>query len=299
MDISAILQVAIGIIFVWVMLAVITSQVQEWIASILAWRASMLEDTVVNMLGDPGLTQKIYNHPLIKGLWTNNGKRKPGGIPQDKFALVLFEAVMTADQTTAEIKDTFLRLKQNVVNLKASKNHELQKFATSLDTLMIGIEEKTDDATHAITETRLRVESWFNDSMERLGGAYKRRVQIIAIVVGIAISAILNVDTAAIVNTLWRDPAIRQAIVTEASQLPAPNTQQPGQPAPSAQEILKNMDQLNALSLPIGWSSKNIPSDSNGWAVKIIGILLSGMAAAQGAPYWFDLMRKLLNRETK
>jgi hypothetical protein len=299
MDLSTIIQVAVGIIFVWVVLSVITSQVQEWIASIFVWRASMLEDTVVNMLGDPGLTEKIYNHPLIKGLWTNNGKRKPGGIPQDKFALVLFEAVTNADQTTAEIKDTFLRLKQNVENLKASENHELQKFAISLDTLLIGVQYKAEDATQAVTEARMRVESWFNDSMERLGGAYKRRTQIIAIVVGIAIAATLNVDTAAIVNTLWKDPAIRQAIVTEASQLPAPNTQQSGQPAPSAQDILKNMDQLNALSLPIGWSSKNMPSDANGWGAKIVGILLSGMAAAQGAPYWFDLMRKLLARDSK
>ena len=36
MDITAIIQVAIGIIFVWIMLAVITSQIQEWVASILA-----------------------------------------------------------------------------------------------------------------------------------------------------------------------------------------------------------------------------------------------------------------------
>lgn len=297
MDLTVIVQVAIGTMFVWIILAVLTSGIQDYISSILAWRASMLEATVVNMLGDPGLTQKIYNHPLIKGLWTNNGRRKPAGIPEDKFALVLFEAVTNADPATAEIKDTFLRLKQNVANLKASQNHELQKFATSLDTLLIGVEHNAENAAQAVTEARQRVESWFNDSMERLGGAYKRRAQIVAIIVGIAISATLNVDTAAIANTLWKEPAIRQAIVTEAGQLPAPNNgQQPGQP-PSADEILKNMDKLNALSLPIGWSPKNMPTDAIGWAAKVIGILISGLAAAQGAPYWFDMMRKLLSRK--
>jgi hypothetical protein len=30
----------------------------------------------------------------------------------------------------------------------------------------------------------------------------------------------------------------------------------------------------------------------------LAGILLNGMAAAQGAPYWFDLMRKLVSRNT-
>jgi hypothetical protein len=284
-------------IFVWVILAVITSQIQEWVASMLAWRASMLEDTVVNMLGDPELTKKFYNHPLIKGLWTNNGKRKPGGIPEDKFALVLFEHLISADQSTAEIKDTFDRLKQNVINLKASENHELHNFATSLDTLMIGIEHKTDDAAQAITEARQRVEGWFNNSMDRLGGAYKRRVQIVALIAGVTIAAVLNVDTVQIATALWKDPVLRQAVVTqanaEASQSAA--QAQPSTP-PTVDEIVKNMDKLNTLTLPVGWSPKNMPTNTIGWVSKIMGILLSGMAGAQGAPYWFDLMRKLLSR---
>jgi len=294
MDLTTIIQVAVGMIFVWVILAVITSQIQEWVASILAWRASMLEDTIAQMLGDPQLKDKLYNHPLIKGLYSNKGKRKPGGIPEDKFALVLFEQIMNADNTTAEIKDTFNRLKQNVINLQNSENHELRSFAQSLDTLLIGVEHKAGDATHAITEASARVESWFNNSMERLGGAYKRRVQIAAIIVGITIAAVLNVDTAAIVTALWKDPAIRQAVVAQASALPD-GTAQTGQ-KPSIEDIAKNVAQLKELALPIGWSTNNLPKDANGWGAKVIGLLLSGMAAAQGAPYWFDLMRKLLSR---
>src|SRR6266508_5352244 len=89
MDLSTVIQVGIGMFFVWIVLAIITSQIQEWIASILAWRATMLEDTILTMLDDPALKNKLYSHPLIQGLHTNNGKRKPGGIPSDKFALVL------------------------------------------------------------------------------------------------------------------------------------------------------------------------------------------------------------------
>ena len=298
MDLTVIIQVAIGMIFVWIILAMITSQVQDWIASMLSWRASMLEDTIGNMLGDPKLKEKIYNHPLIKGLYTNNGKRKPGGIPEDKFALVLFEQVIDSGITVGDVKNDFEKLKKNVEALKASEgNNGLKNFATSLDTLLIGVEEKADDATHAITEARQRVESWFNNSMERLGGAYRRRMQIIAIIVGIAVAATLNVDTGAIMTTLWKDPAVRQAVAAQASQLQQSDTQS-SQP-PSAEEIAKNVDKLNALSFPIGWSSKTTPSDANGWVVKIIGILLSGIMAAQGAPYWFDLMKKLLSRGSK
>jgi len=320
MDLTIIIQVAIGIIFVWIILAVITSQIQEWVSSIFVWRANMLEATILQMLGDPDLTQKLYSHPLIQGLYSNNGKRKPAGIPEDKFALVLFEQIMNADQTTAEVKDTFAKLKQNVAKLKTAENHELQNFATSLDTLLIGVEQKTDDATRAITEARVRVEGWFNNSMERLGGAFRRRMQIIAIITGIIISAVLNVDTAAILTSLWKDPVVRQAVIAQANQglidnqqnnqTPEPNqTPSPNAPTPDVKEIAQNIESLNELSLPVGWSFKvadkdpktpddprDFPSSSRGWVVKIVGILLSGMAAAQGAPYWFDLMRKLVTR---
>jgi hypothetical protein len=299
MDLNVILQVAIGMIFVWIILAVITSQVQEWIASILAWRAHMLEDAIENMLADPGLKDKLYDHPLIKGLYSNKGKRKPGGIPPDKFALVLFEEIMNSGVTVEDVKSTFDKLKKKVEALKDMQgNNELKKFAATVNTLLIGVEEKAGDAAQAVTEARKRVEGWFNDSMDRLGGAYRRRAQIAALVVGLSVAAALNVDTVAIVNTLWKDPFVRQALVVQAGQLQAPQAQPDEQPAPppSVDEILKNAEQLQLLSLPIGWTPENIPSDANGWATKFVGILLSGMAGAQGAPFWFDLMRKLLSR---
>jgi hypothetical protein len=296
MDLTTIIQVAIGILFVWMILAVITSQVQEWVASILSWRANMLESTIQNMLSDPNLKEKLYNHPLIQGLYTNNGSRKPGGIPEDKFALILLEEVMDSGMTISEAKTDFDKLKKSVEALKASaKNNGLKNFAISLDTLLLGIEDKADDATHAITEARERVEGWFNNSMERLQGSYRRRMMIAAIIVGISVSASINADTTAILTTLWQDPIVRQAIAVQASQLPAP-TPQPGKQPPSIEDIAKNVEKLNALSFPIGWSAKNIPTDANGWVVKIFGIILSGLAAAQGAPYWFDLMRKLVTR---
>jgi len=182
-----------------------------------------------------------------------------------------------------------------------------------LDTLLIGIEEKKDDATYTITEAQKRVETWFDDSMERLGGAYKRRMQIVAIITGIAVAVALNVDSAAIIKALWTDPTARQAIVAQASQAsianqqsnqtPEPNqTPVPGTPTSADNntnklgDLTKTTASLNELPLPIGWSQENRPKNTGGWAVKIVGLLLSGMAAAQGAPYWFDLMRKLLSR---
>ena len=313
MDLSTVIQVAIGMFFVWIVLAIVTSQIQEWIASILKWRAHMLEDSIQTMLEDPKLKQRLYNHPLIQGLHTNHGTRKPAGIPPDKFALVLLDEVLDcgpklqdAKAGVVGAKTAFEQLKRNVESLKIADNDTgLQNFAKSLDTLLIGIEDKADDATHAITEARKRVEGWFDNSMERLGGAYRRRVQITGLIVGILVSAILNADSNAIVTALWKDPILRQAVVAQANQLrapapaatatPAPGAEEPQQP-PEIQQIINTANQLNITSLPIGWSKKTLPDDPWGWLGKVVGIILSGMAAAQGAPYWFDLMRKLVSR---
>ena len=39
----------------------------------------------------------------------------------------------------------------------------------------------------------------------------------------------------------------------------------------------------------------NAPTDTAGWFLKVMGIILSAGAAAQGAPFWFDLLKRLVN----
>jgi hypothetical protein len=282
----------------------------------------MLEDAIGDLLGNSELRKQFYDHPLIKGLHTNHGKRKPGGIPNDKFALVLSEMVMNAGGKTVNIQSSFEDLKKSVEELKAREgleqlagslegllnNAELrselestypslkkgvenlkgqkgfEQIGGSLSTLLIGIEERVDKTKDAAAEARQRMESWFNDSMDRLSGAYRRRVQIITLIVGVALAAILNVDSLAIIDKLWREPIVREALVQQAEQQIEVTTDE--------QEITVLVDQLNAL--PLGWALVNIPDTTGAWATKVLGILLTGVAAAQGAPYWFDLMKKLL-----
>jgi hypothetical protein len=35
-------------------------------------------------------------------------------------------------------------------------------------------------------------------------------------------------------------------------------------------------------------------NDPTGWLLKIVGLLISGIAAAQGAPFWFDLLKNII-----
>lgn len=91
----------------------------------------------------------------------------------------------------------------------------------------------------------------------------------------------------------------------------------------SVEDVRATVDQLLRLNVPIGWtwqpadctstaddqirlceSANNLwnffdttnPDLFTLWLGKIVGLVVSAIAAAQGAPFWFDLLRKLTSR---
>jgi hypothetical protein len=146
-----------------------------------------------------------------------------------------------------------------------------------------------EEATAALYQAQANVEDYFNESMERLSGWYKRRVQVFIFGFALAICIVLNVDTFAITSRLFIDPALRQALVTAAEQ-------QPGFPATGDDPLaVANAvrQQIGQLGIPIGW--QGAPAGPVEWIAKVLGLLVSTVAIAQGAPFWFDLLGKLLN----
>jgi len=121
---EAILDVAIGMIFMWLVLSIATMSVQEWIASYLKWRAKDLETAVQRLLGNEVWAEKLYEHPLIRGLSKKTGK-KPSYMPANKFALALYDIVMTAGTPASIIQN----------NLLAAK-HELDIAPNQIDALI-------------------------------------------------------------------------------------------------------------------------------------------------------------------
>lgn len=97
MYLDAILEVAIGLIFSWLVLSIATMQLQEWISGLFGWRAQLLEDSISRMLHDEKLVEDFYNHPVIASLSRDN--KKPSYIPSDRFSQSLFDVLFTAPST--------------------------------------------------------------------------------------------------------------------------------------------------------------------------------------------------------
>jgi hypothetical protein len=135
------------------------------------------------------------------------------------------------------------------------------------------------------------LERWYDDQMDRVSGAYKRWAKRWLIIVGLSVAVLFQVDTVAVARSLYSDAPLRAAVVSAAGN----HTLCPrDQPLEQARECVRTeLDRL-ALDegLPVGWAA-DLPAGAGGWLVKLLGWLLTALAASLGAPFWFDALTRL------
>src|SRR6266404_7474071 len=109
---SSFLDTAIGIIFVFLLLSLIASSINEIILSLLNMRGRMLLDGIKVLLNDSdatGLVSQIYNHGQIFGLFKGGfepAKTKgnlPSYIPTANFAMAFLGVLPDAAKKACEV----------------------------------------------------------------------------------------------------------------------------------------------------------------------------------------------------
>lgn len=142
-----------------------------------------------------------------------------------------------------------------------------------------------------VVAVKAGLEGWFDDTMDRLEGAYKRWSQWWLLGIGLVIAFVLNVSAVRIVDSLWNDPTLRTAVAESAVNVtdrPCPNG---GAECAPEEKVEKAIAELDSLRLPIGWG--NGWSEESGWFWTLLGTLVTGLAVVLGAPFWFDLLTRL------
>jgi hypothetical protein len=172
----------------------------------------------------------------------------------------------------------------------------------AIDTLPDGLLKKRLKALVAETRSDLigikaGLERWFDDTMGRLEGAYKRWATVCVAVVGLVLAVAGNASTFDVAKKLWHDPVTRQAVAATANRVAE-------QPPTSAEleSVAETTDKLKELALPVGWdaAAKDAWSDWRDpwnwpwsqWGTAL-GWVLTGLLVMLGAPFWFDLLTRL------
>ena len=291
---SSILDVAVGLVFVFLTLSLICSAANEGIESFLKKRAKNLEKGIRELLGDlsahatsatsqtgtaqqptsdqqapggtagkqaPGTTptdfvELLYNHGLINSLYRGKYGETPLGklpsyIPSANFALAVLDLRKT-----------------------------VQPLPRNLQSALDAFEMK---AKGDLVMLQRELEGWYNSSMDRVSGWYKRQTQMIVVALGLAAAIILNVDSLYIARRLSTDPNLRQSVARmaeEAAKHPPKNPATQANPANASDQgnssaaaaqpqsgdagssmtetqavaqIRADLQTLDGVGLPLGW----------------------------------------------
>jgi len=238
---SSIIDIAIGLIFIYLLLSLICSAGNEIIERWSKKRSKDLERGVQEMLRDPNLVESLYKHPLIYSLFPKpyqaGGSNLPSYIPSRNFALALMDIVAPPDEqgmsgaagaTSAGLAGTGAgALKQVAENMPRLRDALIadKKLPEDVKNALLTFVNAASDDPKKIREN---IEGWFDSSMDRVSGWYKRRSQLIVLSIGLVLTILLNVDTLAIVRTLSTDKAMRDSLVAAAQEYAKNN------PAPAA-----------------------------------------------------------------
>ncbi|MFK8105485.1 MAG: hypothetical protein AB8G15_23430 [Saprospiraceae bacterium] len=280
------LNVVIGLIFILLLFSLLATTVMELISSWMSLRGKNLEKAILNMLG--GATQsktfdKFVNNPLYKQLSISFRKRSspPSYLSADSFRSILLNSL---DGNIN--RDNFRQ-----------KVHEIED--ETLRALLVQLKDEAGDDFYMFQH---KVDNWYDGVMDRSTGWYKRNIQKMLLFIGIGIAVIFNVDTIAVYDKLAKDPQARMEVAQLAEQYiqkgNTANTDAQGLTALRAE--MNNLVQTNIESvrnpMGMGWENFNYRHlDAYGWLEKILGWLVTALAISLGAPFWFDLLKKVVN----
>ena len=282
---SPIIDVAIGLIFVYVVLSLLASSIQEWIASLLGLRSRNLYRGVRRLLG-ASLAKEVYEHPMIRRLakkdrWPVLDKEMGKGKRwlKAKWARLFPRAPSYIDSRT--LGTVLMVLVDRKEGGQREDDQEDDIDSPDIHRILEAIRQRTPNLSENQTVDELA--EWFDEGMKRVSGWYKRQAKLWIFGIATVITVVANASTIHIAEKLWIDDALRSVVAEEATALV-----QDGVSADSVQARLSS----TLKTLPIWWND-GFPNGGAEWAKSAVGWFITIAAISLGAPFWFDLLGKV------
>lgn len=172
-----------------------------------------------------------------------------------------------------------------------------------------------------LDELRKSIEKWYNQAMDRSTGEYKRKAQGWLLALGFVLAVACNADTIRTAYVLSANESLRNVTATYAAtlagdtnavassnrdvlNLTATNQVALVELRTNLVSQLKQLQELQRLGFPLGWTGGDnsalnfTPYQGVGtwkYLIKLAGLLATALAVSLGAPFWFDLLNKLVS----
>ncbi|NIG53949.1 hypothetical protein [Chitinophaga sp. Cy-1792] len=343
------IDVALGLVFIFLLYSLFVTILQEMIARVFSLRARTLSKALRRMLdGDPRRNDLGFFGRFTLFTWFyERGWSVVHFFFPFKYSPILQQFYATSSirylgENTAASRPSYISpaiFSQTMVHLlrnsTTARNTDQQTIQAALDENSLHFNDATltyirnifTDAGGNTDRFRALLEDWFNETMSRASSWYRKHTQSWLLIIGFCIAGIFNVDTIAIARILMKDKTVRQEMVQLASSrsyamAPIVDTLQQKHvmykdsaffrqdsslrvfvgdtsvigvyamlraDAGDARNVLGIHREFSAAH-PYGLSH---PLQQNGWIV-LAGWLMTAMAISLGAPFWFDLLGKVV-----
>lgn len=247
------------------------------------------------------LSDEFYRHPLVKylvsGAWWSF-RKLPAYITKETFSKVMIDLLRGTDLNAGDAYNT--KIQQSLNEGAIQWNPDISICPDTLKYL----KSLWVDAQGDVQKFRDSLEKWFDEMMDRATDLYKKFTQIILLFVGMLIAVSFNVDTVKIVSKLQHNPKLRSQLNLQAAQY----TKDHPQGLQSAGQEKELQDSLYAQALrmvgkggdvakmnellALGYDGGFRKNFDNG--MSILGWILTALAISLGAPFWFDLLNKIM-----
>jgi len=284
------LQVITALLLIFLFYSLLATTAMEMIAGWLSLRGRHLQRTLKNMLSsrDETVFRAFVGNPLFEQLAGRffGKKSPPSYLDSASFHSILMKAISKMDKgNTLQEKIGFI------------PDYKLREV----------LEQFLEDADYDFQAFQAKVMQWYDNVMDRASGWYKKLIQKWLLLFGFAIALAFNADTLAVYNRLVEDssanPERIEALVSLAEGVAGQDNNLSEANQDSLYYFLNSSLRMlegsrEADPLGIGWTGFREKMNGMGpldWLWKILGWLITAVAISLGAPFWFDLLKKVIN----
>ena len=279
------LNIVIGLVFVLLLFSLLASTLMEVMAAIFSLRARNLRHTMEIMLSEK--MDDFLRHPLFRQLSYATNKRArlsiyslPGSLSKDTFTAILQDIMDAQKSGTA--------LEKKVENLDEGDLKRMMQFLL-----------RQSGGNPA--EFKAQAGLWFDEVMERKSEWYKRNVKWWLFSIGLFLAVAFNADTIQIYQSISSSATMQNMLLEMASgyveskdSVAGPDTSLTiEQSIIRMDSVLQQIDHIRS-PLGLGWEPAQEERTLIWWLMKLVGFLLTAVAVTLGAPFWYDLLKKLL-----